>query len=137
QLAHLGAEQLQFLGREAREQPRRVLFGEQHHQHRGALGIGSGGQFGVHCASSCLRRSPSMRRSASSASSGFSRTIRCASSICAASRSRSLPISTSGIIDRRPPPSWIAPPFSPLSSPSAPVSALPFLRPLTALTNGR
>ena len=75
--AHRARQLAQFVGRKLAEDLRGILFGEQH-DHDGRL-VGAAEQLGCgrgHVDAPCRASSASRRRSASTASSGFSRAIR-------------------------------------------------------------
>jgi hypothetical protein len=51
-IAHLLAEQAQFVRLELRQDVRGLIVLQQHHHHGGAVGVVIGDRFGVHCAAS-------------------------------------------------------------------------------------
>ena len=84
QRAHLFSEQAQFIGAQLAQDLCGLIFFEQHNHHRCAVGIAKAGDVGSadsHGVAAAFDV-PSSARSALSASSGFSSTIRCASPTC-------------------------------------------------------
>ena len=84
--AHGAGQLAQFVGRELAQDTRGILFRQQHHHDRGLVGTAENRIEGRgHAEAPERASSASRRRKASTASSGFSRAMRCASSICPSS----------------------------------------------------